>query len=192
MNIKDTKNLDLICAFEGDFAVFKTTDDKEGIVNRQGEIILEAKDYWMVYRDMDPAIYALVNSGAPIKHFDATTRKMVEVTDVEYYRSKNWKENIFVIAGEKGKGALSIASGKMTIPCENKLVSYKKQFHVILVENQDGKWGLFDEKGNAILPMEYDYLNISEDNGLHEIAVKKDGECYFLNAKYEPKRVEVF
>ena len=191
MNIKDIKNLAHICAFEGEFAVFKTQKGKEGIVNRMGEIVLEAGKYEFVFREMDNSIYTVGNGdGSPMQYFDAVNRKIVELTTLEIYRAKKWNENIVCIKGEHGKGAINLTTGKTVIPFQNAIVSYKKQFHVILVMDFEEKYGLFDEDGNTILPMEYRYINVSNDRGLDEIAVKKDGECYFINAKQE--KVNVF
>ena len=57
-------------------------------------------------------------------------------------------------------------------------------FNVMMVMQAD-KYGLIDGNGKAILPMEYDNISISNERGLAEIAVSKDGEAYFINEKGE-------
>ena len=47
------------------------------------------------------------------------------------------------------------------------------------------KYGVIDNQGKAILPMEYDAISISNERGLAEIAVSKDGEAYFINEQGE-------
>lgn len=189
MNIKDIKNLAHIEAFYGNFAVYKITDGKEGIINREGEIILEAKDYDLVFREMKNSIYSVANDGAHVKYYDAEKQQFVELSLLEIYRAKQWSENIVCIKKESGKGAINLTTGETVIPYVYDLVSYKKAFHVILVKDKAGKYGLFDEDGKVILPVEFEYMSISQDRGLDEIAVTKDGRSYFINAKQEEVKV---
>jgi YebC/PmpR family DNA-binding regulatory protein len=48
---------------------------------------------------------------------------------------------------------------------------------------------MFDEKGQIIIPALYDAIDARETHGLDEIAVTKDGRCYFINAKQEEVKV---
>ena len=189
MNIKDITNLAQISAFTGEFAIYSTEEGKEGIINRKGEIVLEANKYDYVFREMDNFIYTVACDGAPVEYFDAEEREMVQLSTLEIYRAKHWEENIIVISNKDGKGALNLTTGENVLPCKYALVSYKKQYNVILVKEKDGKYGLFDEEGKEVIPVEYDYMNISKDKGLDEIAVKKDGRCYFINVKQEEVKV---
>lgn len=189
MNIKDIKNVAQISAFEGNFAVYKIADGKEGIINRKGEIILEAKEYDFVFREMKNSIYSVAKDGMRVKYFDADKQQFVEMSLAEIYRAKQWPENIVCIKKEGGKGAINLTTGETVIPYEYDIVSYKKAFHVILVKDKAGKYGLFDEDGKVILPVEFEYMNISEDRGLEEIAVTQNGRCYFINAKQEEIKV---
>ena len=191
MNIKELNNVKKIEAFTGNFAVFSTYDDKDGIINRQGEILLPAEKYDVIFKEMNNNIYTLAIDSTPITdYFNADTREIVHLTTLEVYRAKNWPDNIVCIAGERGKGAFNLTTGKTVIPYENAIVSYRKQLHVILVMDHEKKYGLYDEDGNVILPQEYSFISLSNDRGLDEIAVKKNGECYFINAKQE--RIDLF
>lgn len=189
MNIKDIKNLEHMEAFYGNFAVYKITDGKEGIINREGEIILEAKEYDMVFREMKNSIYSVSKDDERVKYFDAEKQQFVELSPLDIYRAKQWPENIVCIKKASGKGAINLTTGETVIPYEYDLVSYKKSFHVILVKDKAGKYGLFDEDGKVILPVEFDYMSISLDRGFDEIAVTKDGRNYFINAKQEEVKV---
>ena len=60
----------------------------------------------------------------------------------------------------------------------------RKKFNVLVVK-KNGKYGVIDNQGKVILPMEYDAISISNERGLAEIAVSKDGEAYFINEQGE-------
>ena len=46
-----------------------------------------------------------------------------------------------------------------------------------------------DAKGGIIIPAEYDAIDAGSSYGLNEIAVSKDGRCYFINEKQEEVKV---
>ncbi|MBP5645645.1 MAG: hypothetical protein J6W95_06925, partial [Bacteroidales bacterium] len=49
-------------------------------------------------------------------YFNADTREIVHLSTLEVYRAKNWPDNIVCIAGERGKGAFNLTTGKTVIP----------------------------------------------------------------------------
>lgn len=76
------------------------------------------------------------------------------------------------------------ANGEMILPMEYESIMPRKKFNVLVVK-KNGKYGVIDNQGKAILPMEYDAISISNERGLAEIAVSKDGEAYFINEQGE-------
>ena len=93
--------------------------------------------------------------------------------------------DVIIIRDEEStlEGAIQ-ANGEIVLPVEYKKIWPRRMFNVMMV-NQNGKYGLVDGKGKTILPMEYDNISISNERGLAEIAVSKDGEAYFINEKGE-------
>ena len=55
---------------------------------------------------------------------------------------------------------------------------------------KDGRAGIVDLKGDAIIPFEYEYLHPAYKEGLDLISAKKDGEFFFINSKQE--KVDLF
>lgn len=75
-------------------------------------------------------------------------------------------------------------NGEVVLPMEYQSIIPRKKFNVLVVK-KNGKYGVIDNQGKAILPMEYDAISISNERGLAEIAVSKDGEAYFINEQGE-------
>ena len=89
MNIKALNNVKNIQAFNGNFAVFITYDDKEGIINREGEILLPADKYDIIFKEMNNNIFTLAIDSTPITdYFNADTREIVHLTDAEIMAEK--------------------------------------------------------------------------------------------------------
>lgn len=74
------------------------------------------------------------------------------------------------------------ANGEIVLPIEYKTILPRKMCNVMMIK-QNGKYGLIDGNGKIILPIEYDNISISNERGLNEIAVSKDGEVYFVNER---------
>ena len=93
--------------------------------------------------------------------------------------------DVIIIRDEEDEleGAIR-ANGEMVLPIEFDMICPRKMFNVMMV-GQNGKYGLIDGNGKIILPIEYDNISISNERGLDEIAVSKDGEVYFVNEKGE-------
>ncbi len=110
----------------------------------------------------------------------------------EYKHIKLYESDVkrVVVVDQFGRQGVIDTDCNIVIPCQYKLIIYRPQLEVFKVRNQENKFGLLDENGNEILPTEYDHINIGNTYGLDEIAVTKDGECYFVNS--QNKRVKVF
>ena len=91
--------------------------------------------------------------------------------------------DVIILREEPKMGAIN-ANGEMMLPMEYESIMPRKKFNVLVVK-KNGKYGVIDNQGKAILPMEYDAISISNERGLAEIAVSKDGEAYFINEQGE-------
>ena len=91
--------------------------------------------------------------------------------------------DVIIVRNEPTEGALRV-NGEVLLPMEYESIMPRKKFNVLMIK-QNGKYGLIDNQGDTILPMEYDSISISNERGLAEIAVSKDGEVYFVNEKGE-------
>lgn len=93
--------------------------------------------------------------------------------------------DVIIIRDEEStlEGAIR-TNGEMVLPTEFDTICPRKMFNVMMVK-QSGKYGLINGNGKIILPIEYDNISISNERGLDEIAVSKDGEVYFINEQGE-------
>lgn len=88
-----------------------------------------------------------------------------------------------------GKNGYIDLEGNVVIPFEHPYVGYQQKLHLHKFRTQEKKWGYMDEKGQVVIPAIYDAIDARETHGLDEIAVTKDGRCYFINAKQEEVKV---
>ena len=79
--------------------------------------------------------------------------------------------------------------GNVVIPFEYPYVGHRRMLGIHLFHTKEDKWGILNEKGQIIIPAIYDSIRVDNTQGLDEIAVKKDGRCYFINAKQEEVKV---
>lgn len=100
---------------------------------------------------------------------------------MNFYKASDQRINVT----KDGKQGYIDLEGKEIVQCEYSYVGYSHQLQTHTIHATDGKWGLLDAKGQTILPAIYDAVNVQDTYGLNEIAVSKDGCCYFINAKQE-------
>ena len=242
MNVKDIKNLKTITAFFGNFAIYATTDFKEGLINRNGEIVGPAEKYEAIFHCEDDVFELWLNFDGvirPATYFDAKLGKEVPAPKriqqpqipelpeaAKQYEEARWcvegrivfgEGKLYGIMDENGKiivpptfdyVAPSIYAkrdrirvqkdnreayigldGQVIIPFEYPYVNYNHKLGVHVFHTDEDKWGMMDKDGKIIIPAIYDYLDAREYRGLDEISVKKDGRCYFINAKQEEVKV---
>lgn len=242
MNVKDIKNLKKVWAFNGNFAAYETTENKAGIINRQGEIIYLADKYDFAFY-IENGIFNLqtINSTVPAIFYDANLRKEVEKPNHEvtkkpelpsfaqtiegsYWCAKNriaikegnlygikdekgetlapaqysyvsyaipfnYKNDRIAVKNEKGEMGYIDLDGKELVPCAYKYIIWCKRIGVYKIETLEGKWGFMNSLLQIIIPPIYDSIDAEDSYGLSEIAVSKDGRCYFINEKQEEVNV---
>ena len=76
---------------------------------------------------------------------------------------------------------------RWTLPCIYQSLNAYSEYYVA---RKNGKVGVINEQGEVIIPFEYDSFAPARDEKLNLISVKKDGECYFINAQQE--RIDLF
>ena len=236
MNVKDIKNLKQISAFEGNFAVYVTTANKAGIINRQGEVIYPADKYDGAFHIENGVFNLQVYDGqTPDIYFDAQSCKEVEkpttpalddrslpcfAQEGEYWCAENriafkegksfgikdengniivpaqytyvsqakpfhFKNTLICVKDQAGLQGYIDLDGKTIIPCQYPYVGWNRQLNIHKFHTDENKWGYMDAKGGIIIPAEYDAIDAGSSYGLNEIAVSKDGRCYFINEKQE-------
>lgn len=87
------------------------------------------------------------------------------------------------------KQGLVTPEGKVVIPFEYDFLARRRMLGLNIVR-KGGKYGVIDNKGQIVLPLEYESIGLNGNKSLAEMAVKKDGECYFINERQE--RINMF
>ena len=108
--------------------------------------------------------------------------KVVSEPKISHVMHSNLRD-VIILREEPKEGAIN-ANGEMILPMEYESIMPRKKFNVLVVK-KNGKYGVIDNQGKVILPIEYDAISISNERGLAEIAVSKDGEAYFINEQGE-------
>lgn len=159
------------------------------IINKDEQIIAQTK-YQEVYRLnfypnwlfvwVTEDYIAFVEDG----HYNIMSAQgeVIAKTQVSHVSQNNLPGTI-LLRSEPYKGVMR-TTGEMLLPMEYESILPRTKFNVFIVE-KNGKYGLVDGKGKTILPIEYDNISISNERGLDEIAVSKDGEAYFINEQGE-------
>lgn len=88
------------------------------------------------------------------------------------------KDNKEYLIDDKGKILSDGFKEIKTLEYRNE-ENYRSKFYCILTKNQDNKAGMIDQKGNTILPNEYD--SITEISDLQYIHASKDGKYGILD-----------
>lgn len=91
------------------------------------------------------------------------------------------------LCGVMSKEAILSQKQDWLIPCIYQYLFYRDGFYAA---HKDDKKGVIDAQGKIIIPFEYDSLVPARDEKLDLVSVKKDGECFFINAKQE--KIDLF
>lgn len=152
MKVKDIKNLKSISAFAGNFATFTTTENKCGIINRQGVILFPADKYDDAFHIGNGVFGLQMYDGTPGNtYFDANKQEVVD-SNVIWYLDINGGVSVFIKDNKRG---LYDRNKKVLIPAEYDLLfPWCDCFWAL----KDGKWGTLDRKGKVLLPFEYDKI----------------------------------
>jgi len=98
-------------------------------------------------------------------------------------------DNVINVKDAQGLAGYISKDGQMVIPCQYSYVGYNRQLNTHSFHTSDNKWGIMDAEGKVIIPAIYDSISAFSSYGLNEIAVSKDGRCYFINDKMEEVKV---
>ena len=103
--------------------------------------------------------------------------------------ANNPKRDQISVKDQNGLNGYLDLDGKVIIPFEHPYVGYQVALGLHKFRTAEKKWGYMDKLGKVIIPAIYDAIDARETHGLDEIAVTKDGRCYFINAKQEEVKV---
>lgn len=119
--------------------------------------------------------------------YGITDEKGVIIVSPAYYAIQSAKEygydtdRIMVLDTNCNNGYLDL-DGTVVVPVIYPYVRYQQNLGIIRFRTQEFKWGYMDKNGKNVIPAIYDYVNAGETYGLNEVAVVKDGDCYFINS----------
>ena len=162
-------------------------DDKWGCYNKKMEIVIPFEyDKLFVSDETDNLFYA-----------EKSDKKMVmdaeqnEILDVSEYKILTYlNERIAVPDVGTGYfdvkwGLIEMPSGKEILPCKYSVIAGSKYGVLTLqISQEDGsdKYGLIDESGKIVIPVEYDFMLIYEADF---IFARKGSDYFVFNAEGE-------
>ena len=168
-------------AFNGDYTVFTTTTGEQGIADRQGNVIYGPTDKHQHITHSWGTIFEImtIKPHFQLQQIDARTGQIIEKciqypglgTDIVYREGQLW-------------GVCDADYNTIILP-QYQTLMVKQGYY--WVQNQAGKWGAIDAKGNQHLPMEYDEVVREAVNERSDmIIVAKDGKYYQIDKDGNP------
>lgn len=112
-----------------------------------------------------------------------------QYTYISWAKMFGFKNTLICVKDEKGLQGYIDLDGKTVIPCQYPFVCKSRTLDIFKFHTTENKWGYMDATGKIIIPAIYDSIDAGSTYGLNEIAVSKDGRCYFINAKQEEVKV---
>lgn len=137
-------NLNRFTAFYGEFSIYTDLQGKSGIINRQGEIVLQAGEF-EIGTHVEGTKFAFQNTDDSRKEllFDAATG-----------------EKIYSVRPTTGH-----------LPLENEYLVAPNR----IAFQEDGLFGIKDEKGNIIVPAQYTQMSsLGENIGFIHVKTKEN------------------
>ena len=174
--MKQIPNLAQMRAFNGDYTVFTTTTGEQGIVDRHGNVVYVADDKRQYITHIWGTLFEIMVMKPKFqrKQIDAATGQIIDKclqypglgTDIVYREGQLW-------------GVCDADYNTIILP-QYQTLMVKQGYY--WVQNQAGKWGAIDAKGNQHLPMEYDEVVREAVNERSDmIIVAKDGKYYQID-----------
>ena len=168
-------------AFNGDYTVFTTTTGEQGIADRQGNVIYGPTDKHQHITHSWGTIFEIMTIRPKFlrQQLDAATGVIIDKclqypglgTDIVYREGQLW-------------GVCDADYNTIILP-QYQTLMVKQGYY--WVQNQAGKWGAIDAKGNQHLPMEYDEVVREAVNERSDmIIVAKDGKYYQIDKDGNP------
>lgn len=175
------QNLARMRAFNGDYTVFTTTTGEQGIANRQGDIIYGPTDKHQHITHIWGTLFEIMTIRPKFlrQQIDAATGVIIDKclqypglgTDIVYIENHLYgvcDANYQTIIGPQYQN-LYVMQG------------------YYWAQNQDGKWGTLDAKGEIHLPFEYDdVVHASVNEQKEQIVVAKAGKYFRIDNNGNP------
>lgn len=175
------KDADCISDFHEGLAFFNK-DNKAGVVNKMGEIIVEPT------YDVEPDILnSFYKDGVAIVHknekYGFIDKDGKEIIPCEYEEAFPFAEGMAVVK-KRGKYGFVDKKGQVIVS-----FSYDNAYSFsggLALVNKDGKFGYINIKGEAVIPLTFDNAN----SFIGELAIVEKGGCYsIINKKGDVVKV---
>lgn len=150
MNIKDLRNIRVVKPYQGEFAIFTTREGKDGVINREGEVLFPAEEYdFAQYLEKEGMFsFLTIEAESPAKYllFDANTGLCFNKHILHYFDTN-------CVFEENGLYGFCDSNMETLVePTYTALSVWGDSFFA----QKDGKWGIIDRNGNEILSFVYD------------------------------------
>lgn len=183
------KNIKRCWIFSEDgYAVFVNDEDKAGLIDTKGNIVVKAEYGDMKTMTSDGVILAKVNKeDRKWCIIDTKGAKLGEISEEKYYCLINgFQEDKILVRSaddEKGNTIVLDKTGKKLFDLKKSIEGYgcsgfKDDFFVF--ENGESKFGVINDKGEVIIRAKYDGL---KNIGKGEFIAKKGDKVGVINAK---------
>ncbi len=190
---------------ENQFLRVVTPDRKFGLYDRNGKLVVPAEYDWITKSRTEYSKLLILRKGAGNFYFMDNDNQLVLNVPVSEYgyihdtegllNDENIRNlHLLYIKGKDGKfGAINEASGKLAIPMiYDGVIQYVSgALHDYFSVRKGNKYGLIDEQGKVVLPIQYDAISLDmiggnledkQDTGIR-VVVGKNGKMGTVDLK---------
>lgn len=174
---------------EDGYAVFVSSDNKGGVIDKQGKVVIKAEYANMLSRTDGGVVLAQKN--ADDKKWlvlDMNGKKLGEINTEKYVLMTQMHEDKIIVRNTDDENVTVMAldkTGKKLFDirkAKNKWEAYYYIDNYIVYGNGEGKYGVADAEGESVIRAKYDRM---ENLGKARFMAKKGDKCGVVNQKDE-------
>ena len=185
MNVSQVKNLISVKDFKNQYGVYRTSDNKEGIIKRNGEIIFPAKDYMSVIA-LNDHLFDLTKEDFTHATFDTNLNEILPI--IIGYNGSNGHCIFYELVNgtsnpeENKKYGICDSNYQVLLPAIYERIIYFAETYWL--KEWDGYWMVMNEQLETTYSMVEDVrLLIGAKAKDKSVAVAVNGEYFLLSAQ---------
>lgn len=185
-------NLHHFSAFYGNFAIYTTTDKKDGLIDRQGQIVYRAGEFDIAtHVEGTTFLFQNVDGSGKEMLFDAASREKQSREQPQVERKPMEKEYLVApnrIAFQKNDlfGIKDEQGNIIVKPQYSQVSSLGENIGLVRVKDKNNKCGIiYAEDGRQFIPCKYKYIIHKRQTDTYKVVTLK-GKCGLLDYTAKP------
>ena len=185
MNIKEIQNLKKISAFYGEYAIIETKDEKFGLINRYGDVLVPADKYERINYHCEDVFSLWSTKANRPTFYNTKLGKEVAMPECPNNTERELPEstNKFVDAYWCAENRIAFAlygimdeKGNIIVQPTYNRIQYGDIYgckNIRIRVEKDGLDGYVDLDGNVVIPFQYPFVSYNKELGLYRFRTKE-------------------